>query len=151
MLRGPVHVGSSAIKGMPGSPIVDLAIVIATLPPAAPILTALESIGYDYRGAAPHDRNDHWAMGGEGPKGHLGRVVLHITPSGSDFVDHAVAFVDYCNQNKQAFDSYAEVKLKGARLAMESAENRHRTYKMTKHKVVSRLLAEAKEWSKSRL
>ena len=147
--RGPVHVGSSAIKGMPGSPVIDLAIEVSgSFPPSPSLIEELEAIGYDYKGSAPHDKDDHWAMGGaDVPKGHIGRAVLHIVPSGSRFIDNARSFVDYCNTHSEAFDAYANIKRKGALLGMEANENGHRMYKMTKGKVVSQLLKEAKEWS----
>merc|ERR1740116_538667 len=102
---------------------VDMAIAIAQLPPPPALLESLAASGYEYRGAAPHDKNDHWAMGGEGAKGHLGRAVLHITTPSSSFLNDAKAFVDFCNSpdGAEAFEDYANVKLEGATLASTAA------------------------------
>jgi len=156
---GPMHMGSSAIRGMPGSPIVDVVVAVDQLPPPPEAIAALELAGYAYRGPAPHDSEDHWAMGGDGAKGHLGRVVLHITIPDSRFLRGARAFVDYCNSadGKEAFDAYAAVKIEGAALAGEQSapgkgqgkDPRHITYKMHKGRVVQQVLAEAKAWQQA--
>lgn len=143
---GPMHMGSSAIRGMPGTPVVDVVVAVEQLPPPPEVIAALELAGYAYRGPAPHDREDHWAMGGDGAKGHLGRVVLHITIPDSRFLRSARAFVDYCNSadGKEAFDAYAAIKIEGAALAGEQT-----MYKGHKGRVVSQVLAEARAWQQA--
>ena len=109
---------------------------------------------------SPHDPLDHWAMGGEGERGTLGRCVLHIVPTGCDFVENALSFVAYLTSNPDAHAAYAKVKLEGARLAIAAGDeaeggsdtekrDRHKEYKMHKQGTVTKLLEEAKAWSKS--
>ena len=48
--RGPVRVGSSAIPRMPGSAMIDLALVVPEMSPPPPsLLEALKAAGYDYK------------------------------------------------------------------------------------------------------
>ena len=161
--RGPVHIGSSAIANICGTPMVDLAVEVPDLSPPPPaLLEALKAAGYEYRGSSPHHPEDHWAMGGEGGKGTLGRTVLHLSPFKCGFIDDALLFVSYLNENRDAFQEYFRVKSEGARLARMggpshalsgptgpekwegTGEDRHRDYKMHKKQVVDKLLREAK-------
>ena len=158
--RGPVHIGSSAIANMCGSAMVDLAVEVPDLnPPPPALLEALKAAGYEYRGSSPHHPEDHWAMGGKGEKGTLGRATLHLTPFKCGFIDDALQFVSYLNKNADAWEEYFAVKLEGARLAcmgapplpygpekwMGKGDDPHRDYKMHKKPVVDMLLKQAKQ------
>lgn len=151
--RGPMRMGSSAIPGMPGSAMVDLVVEFPELDPPPPaLMAALIAAGYEYRGKSPHDPQDHWAMGGEGPKGSLGRACLHLSPPGSGFMDSAVAFVGYLSDDPGAHAAYAGVKLEGARRAAEGGEgggDRHAAYKKHKQATVARLMGESKVWARA--
>jgi GrpB-like predicted nucleotidyltransferase (UPF0157 family) len=161
--RGPVHIGSSAIEGMCGSAMVDLAVEVPDLnPPPPALLEALTAAGYEYRGSSPHHPEDHWAMGGEGAKGTLGRATLHLTPFKCGFIDDALQFVTYLSKSPFAYQEYFTVKLEGARNAFMgvpplpdgverwegTGDDPHRDYKMHKKRVVDNLLDEAKIASK---
>jgi len=166
---GPHHIGSSAIVGMPGTPIVDMAVQLGPghFPPSQAMVECLSNVGYEYMGASPHDRDDHWCMGGTAGarKGELGRTVLHLSAPGTSFLHNAVSFVDYCNSNEGGSSrmAYAQVKLEGMQLATEATEEEfidggekaggeprftpHVQYKIHKSKVVHAVLERAKQWS----
>jgi len=171
ILMGPAHIGSSAIAGMPGTPVVDIAVQLASFPPSDEVIGALANNGYTYKGASPHDEADHWCMGGTGKPGHLGRTVVHLSKPGSNFYGDAVAYVEFCNsdEGKESRSAYAEVKLEGLRLAVEKQQEQeqeqesersnsgsprhdsaHVHYKIHKHKVVSQVLEKAKQWNLTR-
>ncbi|KAL7553231.1 hypothetical protein ACHAWF_017314 [Thalassiosira exigua] len=148
----PLHIGSTAIKGLPGTPVVDIAFSIREFPANDDVVSKLSKIGYDYKGPSPHDdKNDCWAMGGNAKKGHLGRVIVHMSRDGSDFCENAAAFRDYCNAHPEAFKAYKNVKLQGAELARENANNGgmspHFAYKMHKNKIQRDIVAKSLAWN----
>ena len=101
-----------------------------------------------FKGTAPHDTDDEWFWGGEGKPGHLGRVVLHTAPEGSDFARDMKAFVEYVKTHPDAFQRYNDVKVEGAKLMLTSSEEDGRLigYKMKKRDVCNQIKKEAIEW-----
>jgi hypothetical protein len=90
------RVGSSAIPGMPGTPVVDMLAICRRWPPDAAALTALaaEPAGFVAQGLASHAEDDLWFFGGDGPPGTLGRSVLHVVAEDNPWARDAVAFVE---------------------------------------------------------
>lgn len=150
-LKSVDRMGSSAIDGIAGTPVCD---VIAQLSPWP--MTELEKkqmaqAGFEFKGNAPHDPKDEWFFGGALEPGHLGRVVLHTIPEGSEFVQDMKAFVDYVNKHPDAFQRYNNVKVEGAVLMSKSSEEDGRLigYKQKKAAVCKEIIQEAKEWWKT--
>eukprot|EP00308_Calcidiscus_leptoporus_P009838 CAMPEP_0119377720 /NCGR_PEP_ID=MMETSP1334-20130426/46334_1 /TAXON_ID=127549 /ORGANISM="Calcidiscus leptoporus, Strain RCC1130" /LENGTH=232 /DNA_ID=CAMNT_0007396725 /DNA_START=65 /DNA_END=763 /DNA_ORIENTATION=- len=145
------RVGSSAVVGMPGTPVVDMVAVCKAWPPTASQLDALNRAGFDDRGLAPHAEDDRWFYGGDegAAPGTLGRCVVHVVREGNPWTAEAEAFVAYVSAVPKAFAAYSEVKLEGARLAVNGRDGmRLSEYKQRKHKVCMRVLREAQVWAR---
>ena len=54
------HVGSTSIKGMPGSLYPDCLLVEESFPPSRSTLNALLQAGFHFSSIAPHDEADYW-------------------------------------------------------------------------------------------
>jgi GrpB-like predicted nucleotidyltransferase (UPF0157 family) len=148
------HMGSTAIKGMPGTPIVDI-IAVCRSPnePNQSQKKRLENEGFAYQGEAPHTNGDFWFFGGDptSQPGTIGRAVLHVIAQGNPFIDENKAFVDYCNTIPSAFDRYAKVKLDGVKLAINGEEGQKLSeYKVFKSNTVLEIMKEANKWAKTK-
>jgi len=148
------HMGSTAIKGMPGTPIVDLmAVCRSPNEPNQSQKKLLENEGFAYQGEAPHTNGDFWFFGGDptSQPGTMGRAVLHVVAQGNPFIDESKAFVDYCNAIPSAFDRYSTVKLEGAKLAINGEEGQKLSeYKVFKSNTVNVIMKEASIWAKTK-
>lgn len=144
------RMGSSAIDGMAGTPVCDMLAQLSPWPMSDGHKEKLEKMGFEFQGSAPHAPEDEWFFGGEGEPGHLGRVVLHTVPKGSEFVRDMQAFVEYVNTHPEAFQRYNDVKLESAMLMEESEKEDGRLigYKQKKQKVCDDIKREAIEWWK---
>ena len=149
-LRSVNRMGSSAVDGISGTPVCDILAEVTPWPLSDEAKQKLAESGYECKGKAPHDDQDEWYWGGDGKPGHLGRVVLHTVPEGSEFVRDMQAFVKYVKSHPDAFDRYNKVKVEGARLMQESSEQEGRLigYKMKKAEVCNDIKKEAIEWWK---
>jgi len=93
---GVYPMGSGAIPGMVGSPMIDILLAMKNAPPSEEQVAKLKDmhIGFIGDGNSPHDANDTWfqnldypthenfddfKINGEFPgDGHLGRLILHF-------------------------------------------------------------------------
>mmetsp|Transcript_10334 Transcript_10334/g.22500 ORF Transcript_10334/g.22500 Transcript_10334/m.22500 type:complete len:206 (-) Transcript_10334:54-671(-) len=144
------RIGSSAVVGMPGTPVVDMVAVCKAWPPTAAQVHALSDMGFDDHGLAPHAGEDRWFYGGDegAAPGTLGRSVVHVVREGNPWVAEAEAFVAYLSAVPEAFSAYRMVKLEGARLALEGREGmRLSEYKQRKHEVCMRVFRDAQIWA----
>jgi len=142
------RIGSTAIDGMAGTPVCDILAQLSPWPIPDKIKEKMANAGYEFKGTAPHNIGDEWFWGGEGKPGHLGRVVLHTVPEGSDFARDMKAFVEYVKTHPDAFQRYNDAKVDGAKLMLKSSEEDGRLigYKMKKHGVCNQVKKEAIEW-----
>lgn len=143
------RMGSSAIDGIAGTPVCDIVAEVSPWPLNKENKAKLEEAGYECRGSAPHDiENDEWFFGGDGKPGHLGRVVLHTVPKGSEFVRDTRAFCEYVNSHPEAFERYNTVKVEGAILMSKSQEEDGGLlgYKQKKAQVCVEIMHEAIKW-----
>lgn len=166
---GVYPMGSGAINGMIGSPMIDILLVMKNSPPTDQQIEKLKelNIGFIGDGNSPHDKDDTWFQnlafpsqdnfdefkikGEFPPDGHLGRLVLHFSPHHSDWVRTVLCFVQYLTQNKDAFTRYRDVKAEGAKIQStaekdESGKSAFIKYKMHKNAVAEQLLEESKKW-----
>ena len=144
------RIGSSAIKGMPGTPVVDMLAVTREWPPDEAQLAALAAAGFEAKGRADHAADDLWFFGGDGPSGTLGRSVLHVVKEGNPWAKESLDFVFYLShpKHRDAFDAYAAVKLEGARLAVDGQEGQKLSeYKRRKHAVCMEVMEKAKQFA----
>ena len=98
--------GSSAIRGMPGTPVVDLCACLKEFPLTEAQLAALAENGFPK--PMPNQSHGHggtWFFGGgEGiPPGHLGRSCLHVMKDDNPWIKDATDYVAYCLENESAF------------------------------------------------
>merc|ERR1712226_150060 len=110
---GVYPMGSGAIPGMIGSPMIDILLVMKNSPPTEEQMEKLKelNIGLIGDGNSPHDKDDTWFQnlafpsqdnfdefkikGEHPPDGHLGRLILHFSPHHSDWVRTVLWFVKY--------------------------------------------------------
>eukprot|EP00571_Detonula_confervacea_P009147 CAMPEP_0172319786 /NCGR_PEP_ID=MMETSP1058-20130122/38700_1 /TAXON_ID=83371 /ORGANISM="Detonula confervacea, Strain CCMP 353" /LENGTH=214 /DNA_ID=CAMNT_0013034907 /DNA_START=228 /DNA_END=872 /DNA_ORIENTATION=- len=142
------RMGSSAIDGIAGTPVCDIVAELSPWPMNEQNKAKLEEAGYECQGSAPHTDKDEWFFGGDGEPGHLGRVVLHSVPKGSEFVQDMRAFCEYVNNHPEAFERYNNVKVQGAILMSKSEKEDGRLigYKQKKDQVCKDIKQEAIKW-----
>ena len=167
---GVYPMGSGAIPGMVGSPMIDILLVMKNSPPTEEQLEKLKelNIGLIGDGNSPHDKDDTWFQnlafptqdnfdeykvnGEHPPDGYLGRLVMHFSPYHSEWVRTVLCFVQYLSQDEGAFKRYRDVKVEEAEIQSkaEKDESGKSTaffkYKMHKNDVAKQLLDESKEW-----
>lgn len=139
-------IGSTSIAGMPGTAVVDIAILVPpeTLPITEEMVGKLSGIGYE-KGMAME--NEQWCYGGEGKKSHLGRINARLLTNPTKLEDYC-AFRDYCNSHPEAFEAYKQSKLEKA-ASTARGESSYIGYKKGKGAVASEILTKAKEWKES--
>mmetsp|Transcript_4098 Transcript_4098/g.9201 ORF Transcript_4098/g.9201 Transcript_4098/m.9201 type:complete len:262 (-) Transcript_4098:39-824(-) len=142
------RMGSSAIDGIAGTPVCDILVELSPWPISVENKAKLAEAGYECQGSAAHVDNDEWFFGGYGKPGHLGRVVLHSVPEGSEFVREMKAFVEYVKAHPDAFERYNTVKIEGAMVMSKSDKEDGRLlgYKKKKSKVCDEIKQEAIKW-----
>lgn len=150
-LKAVDRMGSSAIDGIAGTPVCDLIVQLSPWPMTDDAKAKLAEMGYSFEGTPPHDPQDEWFFGGKAKPGHLGRVVMHTVPEGSDFVSDMKAFVEYVNSHPDAFKQYNDVKLEGARFMASCPDEDGKLlgYKKKKKEVCDQVKMEAIEWWKT--
>jgi len=133
--------GSGAIPGMVGSPMVDILLAMKNSPPTEAQMSKLKELNIGLIGeklGSPHDPNDTWfqnldfptqdnfdefKLNGEfPPDGYLGRLSVHSLHYQNPFIGNTLCFVEYLTQNQEAFDKYQDVKVEGARMQSASSE-----------------------------
>jgi GrpB-like predicted nucleotidyltransferase (UPF0157 family) len=131
------QIGSSSVPGMLAKPILDIAVGVPAGTPVELAISAIQTLGYEYRGDA----------GAEG--GHV--LVLECEPLVRTHHVHVVdldgpqweAYLllrEYLRRSEDARGAYsAEKQLLAARYA-----NDHRAYTKAKDEIVTRLLEEAR-------
>eukprot|EP00550_Attheya_septentrionalis_P006517 CAMPEP_0198285162 /NCGR_PEP_ID=MMETSP1449-20131203/4474_1 /TAXON_ID=420275 /ORGANISM="Attheya septentrionalis, Strain CCMP2084" /LENGTH=231 /DNA_ID=CAMNT_0043982449 /DNA_START=132 /DNA_END=828 /DNA_ORIENTATION=+ len=144
-LKSVDRMGSSAIEGISGTPVCDMLAELSPWPMTEEAKSRMAEAGYESKGSAPHASQDEWFFGGDGEPGHLGRVVLHTVPEGSEFVRDMKAFVEYVNSHPDAFQRYNDVKVEGAVLMSQSSQEDGRLlgYKGKKADVCKEIMREA--------
>lgn len=111
------HVGSTAIKKMPGIKVPDIIIFVRTFPVTNEQFQALTQRGYVFRGLSPHvaykgddlffskiffDPKEHPVVRG---------FALHVVPENSKELDLLINFRDLANSNKKVFELYYNNKM----------------------------------------
>ncbi|MFC6825006.1 GrpB family protein [Halopelagius fulvigenes] len=110
------HIGSTAIKGMPAKPIIDILAVVEDLDESRYLTPVLEECGFEYRPEEVEGR----LFFAKGPRTNR-TYYLSVTERGSDFYEEKIAFRDYLSQHPKAAERYASLK---TRLAEKYPENR---------------------------
>ncbi len=131
------HVGSSAVKGLRGKGLIDIAIAVPRRS-IGPATNLLEKGGYEFVPAAG-TRVRMFFFRDYGLNGRERRVHLHLTFQGSrDFIE-MVALRDYLREHREEARKYEEVKRKAVKLARGDGE----TYRRLKNQYLKRLVKKA--------
>jgi GrpB-like predicted nucleotidyltransferase (UPF0157 family) len=109
------HVGSTAVCGLSGKPIIDIAVAVREIADAERCVIPLEDIGYQYRGELGIPGR-HFFCKGE-PRTHH----LHLVKAESDFWRSHLLFRDYLRQHAEIAAEYDKLKRS---LAIEYKDNR---------------------------
>ncbi|KAL5251745.1 hypothetical protein ACHWQZ_G014790 [Mnemiopsis leidyi] len=111
------HVGSTSIKGMPGTLFPDSLILYKKYPPPREVFDALMSAGFDFYGAGPLHSADLWFLKKvqrEGTRIDGGLFKIHLTPSDFGASRMLIETRDRCNNNPADFEDYKNSKVKAA-------------------------------------
>jgi len=164
--------GSGAIPGMVGSPMIDILLGMKNAPPTEEQIAKLKeiNIGFIGDGNSPHDPNDTWFQNLDFPTednfdefkingvfpgdGHLGRIILHFNHYKNPWLTSAICFVEYMKQHEESFAKYRDVKVEGARIQSSgeakdddgSGISPFRKYKFHKNAVAKELMEAADKW-----
>jgi GrpB-like predicted nucleotidyltransferase (UPF0157 family) len=104
------HTGSTAVPGLAAKPIVDMLAGRALDQPREPLIEALQSAGYTYRGEQGIPGRDFFR------RGNPRQYHLHLTQVESSFwLDH-LNFRDYLRSHPEVAARYATLKLELASL-----------------------------------
>lgn len=98
------HVGSTAICGLSAKPIIDIAVAMQEIADVERCVTALEQIGYEYRGEQGIPGR-HFFGKGE-PRTHH----LHIVEMDSEFWRNHLLFRDYLGKHREVAAKYEKLK-----------------------------------------
>jgi len=113
------HIGSTSIRGMPGTKNPDACLIIENFPPSKEILKALQDSSFHFVGRAAHMSDDHdlWFLRMNSEEGFLKGTIMaiHLVDEGSTSAKILLDVRDTCNTDKQAFDEYKENKLNAAK------------------------------------
>ncbi|MBD0320017.1 MAG: GrpB family protein [Gemmatimonadetes bacterium] len=128
------HVGSTAVPGLPGKPVLDLAIAVATEADADACVAPLQALGYTYRGPHGDDpRRRYYVRDAAGKR--FSHIHLYILPARA--WDEKLAFRDALRADPALARAYAAEKWRVA----EAVGWDKAAYSLAKGPFVERVLA----------
>lgn len=130
------HVGSTAVPGLAGKPIVDLLIGIGSLADAARYIDRLEALGYQSFGEIFIPGRIYLRK--RGPR-HFN---IALTVEGGEFWTTQLLVRDYLRAHVEEADAYANEK----RLAVVGGARMFSTYSQAKGPYLSALVERARAW-----
>jgi GrpB-like predicted nucleotidyltransferase (UPF0157 family) len=98
------HVGSTAIRGMPAKPILDISVAVSSFEDAVRCVPLLEEIGYAFRGEQGIPRR-HFFVKGDPVTHHL-----HMLEADSEPLVAMLRFRDYLLEHPDVAAAYAALK-----------------------------------------
>ena len=105
-----VHVGSTAIPGMPAKPIIDIAASVESLAEAEGLIPDLARLGYEWGERDMQDVPDRRYFVRRTADGQASTHHLSLGEPASDFWVRTLAFRDYLRTHPEAAAEYAELK-----------------------------------------
>jgi GrpB-like predicted nucleotidyltransferase (UPF0157 family) len=109
-MRGHVldiqHVGSTAIPGMIAKPIIDILAAVSDFERAFACVTAIEQLGYEYKGETENQRQYYFV------KGEPARYHLYLVERSGEMWVSRIAFRDYLIGHPEIARQYAILKQK---------------------------------------
>lgn len=127
------HVGSTAIKGMPAKPVIDILALVDGTDTAVSVVDPLERAGYELRS----DDGDRlfFASGAEDNRTQY----LHVTEDGSEYATEMLAFRNHLPDHPDTAAAYADLK----RSLAEQFPDDRESYTEQKSEFVERVVEEA--------
>lgn len=115
------HVGSTAVPGLGGKGIIDIAIAVPPESITATIKT-VESLGYEYKRAYSTPERHFLIQDRPDPEEGIRRYHVHVTfPESMDWIKF-IHFRDHLRNNPEAMHEYAEIKIMAAAVAGQDGE-----------------------------
>jgi len=110
------HVGSTSIKGMPGTKMPDALLIIHDFPPSESIVQALLDSGFYFGRASPMDQEDLWFIK-KIEDGFLKwyKMTIHVCLKSNVAGKVLVETRDMCNTEEWAFEDYKNSKIEAAK------------------------------------
>ncbi|QRF32833.1 GrpB family protein [Bacillus safensis] len=100
------HIGSTAVNGMSAKPIIDIAIEINHFLDGEQCVTALQGLGYSYRGTNVLPERHYFSKGE--PRTHQ----IHMYQTGNIYLLEQINFRDCLRSNELARSEYEQLKFK---------------------------------------
>lgn len=134
------HIGSTAVKGMPAKPIIDIMPVVKDINAVDALNAEFEKLGYECCGEYGIKGRRYYRKGGDNRTHHV--HIFEITDK--ENTDRHLAFRDYLLAHPDKAKEYGELKKKLAVEYMDDSES----YSQGKSDFVTRLEEEALIWHK---
>lgn len=129
------HVGSTAVSGLGGKPLVDILVGVPNIQKAK---EKLESRGYNF--GEKFSTKERLVFGYDYPyKNRKRRVHLHVTKSSSRDWNEIMHFRDYLREHPEACEEYAKIKKE----AIKKARGEGEIYRNHKKKFIKSILRKA--------
>jgi GrpB-like predicted nucleotidyltransferase (UPF0157 family) len=128
------HVGSTAVRGLSGKPVIDIAIAVPNEGAADACIAPIKSLGYEYRGPYGDDpRRRYYVRDSDGVR--FAHIHLYIMPATA--WHEKLAFRNALRADRTLLDAYAAEKY---RVAEEVAWDKA-AYSIAKGAFIERVLA----------
>ena len=137
------HVGSTAVPGLGGKGIIDIAIS-ATEVDTDVVTQQLQEIGYEYRLAYSTSDRRYFVAFLPDPEEQMRRYHIHLTYPESDQWKGLIGFRDYLRGHPEAVKEYSELKRKAVIEANQDGD----IYRKIKDPIFRKLLRSAEDEKK---
>lgn len=117
------HIGSTAVPGLGGKGIIDIAI-LAKKNEMAEISRALQNLGYEFRPSFSTSDRLYFVIFLPDPKKETRRYHIHLTHPGSPIWEELIGVRDYLKQHPDAVKEYEEIKKQAVQNHQEGKEYR---------------------------
>jgi GrpB-like predicted nucleotidyltransferase (UPF0157 family) len=135
MIVAVEHIGSTAVPGLAGKPIVDVMVGVPAMETSQHVVDRLEAVGYEDCGGIAARRYLRRRRRGED-------VNVHVVEHGEILWRANLLFRDYLRAEPDAAGRYAEAKRRAAACAPRLI-----AYSRLKQGIISELLREAAAWA----
>lgn len=104
LIAGIEHVGSTAVPGLGGKPVIDMMVGVARFEDGECCVTPLEGLGYEYRGEAGIPGRLYFRKGL--PRTHQ----VHLVEQDGDFWEDVLLFRDFLRTHPETAEKYYSLK-----------------------------------------
>ncbi len=108
-LAGIEHIGSTSVPGLAGKPVVDVMPLVATFEDGAACVTALEALGYEYRGENGIPGRHYFVRAADAARGRR-REHVHMLIAGSPEAERHLRFRDHLRAHPERARAYETLK-----------------------------------------